>query len=535
MIEQLIPASANMSSEIRNMIESHILERNKYWTKYPTLEMKLDDPIDSARGINELLYRWDIGHAPVDGDEDTKCLWQKERKERLTPTALSASRNSILSVTRNTFNRKLDTPLNLTSQENKIYKGGSNSGRNKKGIEYLLSFINERFNTEGYYKSRRNEIIDDVCNDATSSYKTKRNMGWDKVPIETNEYDKGNMNIHLPFSLYTSSEDSKGWNYVGMHIDSYGDNNEVPIQGPFTEKWVGGLQYRHVRVNTQHTGGTTYKDDENSRPEGYRVYRPSSNEDFIVGPEKVNGLTASVRVPRATFYRDGLAKRPLNVANIRTTLTKSFDHATLSGLEIQGDLGNYYNTWEIVQTSDRSINNSFLTKNEGITGSGANILFSGTLDYPKNQRGKHKHVFVERFSAPGGQECMGDANGGIGLDAESGQFSVYNSMNNRNMTVRGKASVGGWGYFKPREEGLDFQWRRHCGKFGIHSRHSVLSESYTVSSASYHKVFRNTLRRLEYTSSNYGQTLDVSTVYPCELVLLYLVLSLLSLFQKLET
>jgi hypothetical protein len=43
---------------VHNVIESHILERNKYWTKYPTLEMKLPVLEIGARAVNELLYNF---------------------------------------------------------------------------------------------------------------------------------------------------------------------------------------------------------------------------------------------------------------------------------------------------------------------------------------------------------------------------------------------------------------------------------------------------------------------------------------------
>ena len=35
-----------------------------------------------------------------------------------------------------------------------------------------------------------------------------------------------------------------------LHHDSYGRNNEAGIQGPFTNSHVGGLQYRHIDINT---------------------------------------------------------------------------------------------------------------------------------------------------------------------------------------------------------------------------------------------------------------------------------------------
>jgi len=43
MLMQLIPASANFSEGVKNMIESHILERNKVASKFPLLERKLDE------------------------------------------------------------------------------------------------------------------------------------------------------------------------------------------------------------------------------------------------------------------------------------------------------------------------------------------------------------------------------------------------------------------------------------------------------------------------------------------------------------
>ena len=95
MIEQLVPASANMSSEVRNVVESHVLERNKYWSKYPMVEQKKDDPIIGARGINELLYDWENAHAPLSNDVNENCFWQNQRSERTTPTVVSASRGCI--------------------------------------------------------------------------------------------------------------------------------------------------------------------------------------------------------------------------------------------------------------------------------------------------------------------------------------------------------------------------------------------------------------------------------------------------------
>ena len=81
MMNQLYPASVRHSDSIANMVESHILERNKYQNKFP-LTTRLASTEGSARGAGELIYNWKFGHAPVGGTENENCLWNKERKER---------------------------------------------------------------------------------------------------------------------------------------------------------------------------------------------------------------------------------------------------------------------------------------------------------------------------------------------------------------------------------------------------------------------------------------------------------------------
>ena len=65
MVVQLFPVTANFSRKVFTMIESHVLERNKYWNKFPTLEMKAADPEAGLYGINEMLYSWKRGKGQV--------------------------------------------------------------------------------------------------------------------------------------------------------------------------------------------------------------------------------------------------------------------------------------------------------------------------------------------------------------------------------------------------------------------------------------------------------------------------------------
>jgi len=55
-----------------------------------------------------------------------------------------------------------------------------------------------------------------------------------------------------------------GTSITNIHHDFYGQDREIPMQGPFTEKYIGGHQSRHVRINP----GT---DDFQNRPEAWRI------------------------------------------------------------------------------------------------------------------------------------------------------------------------------------------------------------------------------------------------------------------------
>jgi len=65
----LVPMSSDISdqygSNVRTMVENTVLQRNKYRWKYPTLEDKTPTIEGNILGINELLYNWEFGHAPL--------------------------------------------------------------------------------------------------------------------------------------------------------------------------------------------------------------------------------------------------------------------------------------------------------------------------------------------------------------------------------------------------------------------------------------------------------------------------------------
>ena len=107
-----------------------------------------------------------------------------------------------------------------------------------------------------------------------------------------------------------------------------------------------------------------------------------------------------------------------------------------------------------------------------------------------------KSIITTRFSAPGGIDTMSRNY----LDITSGEFSVYNSINFRNLSVRGSGS-GEVGTIRvnshaQRREGLRTLLSRHCGKFGIDSVHGTIDPKgydFDIAEPSFYKQHRNSL------------------------------------------
>ena len=113
-IGELVPASMNINSIASNVVESHILERNKYRHKLPTIEFKGKEPVAAVRTINELKYNWKFGHAPIPLQEKNNCLWWKERfLAKKEDQQLETDREKIFAVLKSTYDRKFTTVYDL--------------------------------------------------------------------------------------------------------------------------------------------------------------------------------------------------------------------------------------------------------------------------------------------------------------------------------------------------------------------------------------------------------------------------------------
>ena len=478
MLLQLVPASANISEGIMNVIESHIFERNKYWSKLPRIEHKIDDPESGMKGINELTYDWEHGHYPESGKQrENRLYWQQKALRSDSPLStgdatFDEERNRLLSASLQTFNRKLTTPYRLVVTKNEVFK----KNKNKVSPQYILNSTRFGNPTQNFVYIPSSSVLEPIDNTDDLGLNKKKTM----IGKAVNAYDgtTQNSDLVLPFNMVSSSVNtgyqSQIKNFkddvaiVNLHRDVYGNEKDPPLQGPFTEQYVGGLQYRHIGLNT----GSTLNDETN-RPEGWRIF-VSNNELRVESPENLASLTSDVNIARAQYYRDEVAKRPVNIKNIINQ--------------------NYRKTYEVVHTTGRKENNQAFVENNGFTSSvGTSVMLvsplilSGTSHYTKPTRAKSGHIFVTRFSAPGDKLTSGDSNGGQGLDLESAEYSPYNSLNYRNPFIR---------------KYLNTASARHCGPFGYDSQLGRVQAHTYEGTASFHKVYRNRLERPKQSGSN---------------------------------
>ena len=316
----------------------------------------------------------------------------------------------------------------------------------------------------------------------------------------------------FPFSLYSSSISSPSvgdleifqtnLDITNLHDDAYGPFSDVPMQGPFTEKYVGGRPYRHVFTNFTPYDNET-PDDQSERLEGWML-SASADTLNLKNPSS----------PKSTYFRDGLAKRPVNIANIQQlTGAVETEDQYIHPLRTTV-IGNYTKAYEIVMTNGRFINNRFFVEAEGaiITASADSVYVSGVVDYTLPRRdltGSNSYVIVNRFAAPGDPATMAEGM----LDVTSGEYSVYNALPWRNLDVR-----------LPLNELL----RDHCKQFGYFSD-AFNSASYVLAgetypgtsgsvntsnyegSASFQKVNRNTRKQIKYGNEFTGDKGTITT------------------------
>jgi len=527
-ISQLLPASVNFENDLLNVVESHVLERNKYQTKFPTVEFKEPDIGTAMRGAHENLYSWKDGHSTIPESprttKENRLYWDSRAERSATEISSSRSTNSPavnadIDAQRENFKKIIWSSPTLSQSVALHYTVGGtpypaisfasssfvktynlqmpspvatgstiHAGTNftdKKNIDFTYNALRPAgpVDNDGSTFIPRNVVLG-FAKDIEPLHETHQ---WetDKYPrILTKRYLKtlhgrnfdydgfGYTNVRssfvFPFNIVSSSVVS-GYNkaivdrvtggieIVNLHHDTYGDSFEVPMQGPFTDYAVGGHQSRHVAVNTG-------SDQWYNRPEAWKLLVgtihgnpflpditgaigmvapdypwPEANEEKWDDPAVLPyPMTAS---NKAWLYRDFVAKRPVNFKNIRITTGSSTLGNYTRNYEIVNVVGAYENPRAFIENQPTPPTQAFQHAATASTNvrtildirreSGSHFKFFDEYDTGYLSATENKSVIVSRFAAPGGIETMTKGY----LDLRSSEYSVYNCLLNRNLTL----------------------------------------------------------------------------------------------------
>ena len=409
-VSQLFPASSRHSDSISDVVESHILERNKYQNKFPILTTHPSTE-GQMKGSSEIRYNWKTGHAPISDNENVNCTWQKLRKERtditeretirrIIVTDTSASLTTLAKSDGTTYQgsafvtQRLSRPYKISQDLKPSIHGGINYPPKKdRDAIYTLT---QRHGTKGQFGQPLNVVAGGLgtgngivqqqkCDDLLNPNLKKRvfldlfagkfsDFSATPEPInDNNTYTYRLDELKIPITIISESVNS-GYNatvvsrfdsgsiITNVHSDTTSLTNHIPMQGPFTETWVGGHQHRHVPVNRRDlslrdddtgTAPPNNLDNKYTRPEAWRIamkdYTNNDGAIGILGPDYGGPYPDPAR-KMAVFYREERAKRPVNVKNIRYTTGSR-------------NIGNYKENYEIISAGGKLQNNLYLRKN----------------------------------------------------------------------------------------------------------------------------------------------------------------------------
>jgi len=610
-ISQLVPASSEYINEIQNVIESHVLERNKNQNRLNiidsdkfTIDKVIPDPppmvgyggyfedyteaatslVKSPRNTNTHAIFWKTradrkaaeitsGDSVIDEQRNTfrDIIWSDpagsgsarviryrnidgsfytrqsyQRKSRSSPYKFNIATENIQNGKMlnkdKIFTRTIKGGVNFESAKNmefaaSVVRPGGPINHNAGvlvPLNVMLGFVSESVDLTSFVKANRpsEQILK-----RKKIFKVNTGRDWESGL----GYKNVKSSIGFPFNVYSASiEVSSGYNaevvsrvdrnimITNIHNDAYGDQFEVPMQGAFTNDVVGGHQSRHVDLNLGN-------DQQSNRPEAWRILLGTceavpSGAIGVVGPDYPPASAPLMSNPypyryheKAYLYRDMATKRPVNIKNISTTK----NNRTVPG--------NYQEQYQLIHTFGAFDNpRAFIDNQPTLPAELSDVKFTtnvrtfyglkrdsrnhtplvGEYNTSYLNNATNKTVMINRFSSPGGIENMTKGY----LDFRSSEFSVYNSVGYRNLTVlkplqspsgaisetiiSGDTTNIQVSDIHNKAFGLNSHYARHSAKFG---RDSLFVTNPGVSYdelPSFHKINRNAKQVIKATDEN---------------------------------
>jgi hypothetical protein len=316
--------------------------------------------------------------------ENSKAIWWRSRAGRGIPTISS----SYAAVNTNKQVMLKSIEKGNTRAQNSVYRFGAGGNRTLGGVGTAANkkadFVFKATQPFGAGAGAAPENVmvglgsgvEQLIN-TTDEYHPafKQRLGFDMNPdvnrgtTDTNAMDG---NVLAPFSLYSSSVESNvnrlvadnyatGTMITNLHHDLVYDS-DIPAQGPFTEKFVGGREYRHQPLNSSASQQLTNPyapsglDSPETRPEGWKIefYGVSSSATtefadpmIAVVPPNFDGTQIpfyNEHIPTGNRLRNVGTKRPVNIRNIKMTTSS---------------IGNYEKNYQVVQSNSRRKNDPY--------------------------------------------------------------------------------------------------------------------------------------------------------------------------------
>lgn len=431
----LIPGSSVANIGIENVVESHILERNKIQYKLPKLEFKEPEALDAnVLGIeaSDNPRSADAAAMPAEAFGAEEEREENQSSSRSAFTSAVTGRGSSFGSRSSNYSRYAQRSAyrtyRATAELGNVLSLGVNTNGNS--ITNYFGTVNS---------GNTITISSNNVKDSKETYKTVDNNKKKRFEVwaessTSDEYSTGPGDLLLPITFYKSETVSDFPDFKTGLIVSSRINSNNAVQGMFGSRVNITQPHRNVPI------GTSAED----RPEAYKI-TVNSSEMVISQP---TGL-ASV------FHKNSQREIFYNISNIK--------HDPANGVS-----GNYSKTREILLTTGRTANNRHLVKTSDET---LNQEFTKSVQIPQlvdtsaSGRTKQEHIIVSVFNGSMSPELGAD----YGKDSDALEYSVYNGMNNKNSMLR---------------EVLNDISRTPADQFGYASGSSTV--------ASWHKVNRNT-------------------------------------------
>jgi hypothetical protein len=324
-LKQLVPASIDSSNNVRNVIESHALQASSH-TYFPnTLKKVKETSYGQIKGIKELKYNWQSGHAPDDisaVNSDTvqtaSALWLNRRAERnssffTNPSAAAAERRQ----------RMLDSSNNDTNKPAvRLFDEATVTIYSR--IPYADRKLARAYDIVGTKVKSYSDSIDiyDVKNiqNTTSSAAELRPLLSGTADSRVSLYNKPNGNFINKYEVFNgASRENNNKYFVDITGSQYPEVASTTISGVVDRQLPQRTPYKSIFVSKFSPAGGAEVDSRGSLDAASETFSPytSINNRNIVQRrylDKWSAVTSSISATNPSYHK--VYKNRLNMAGL---------------------------------------------------------------------------------------------------------------------------------------------------------------------------------------------------------------------------